>query len=847
MKKYAKLLMIPAAFLALGSYSATAVDYEITDDFETIVVDELTNGNTYYFPVADFKDHNAEVADKLTATKNKTNSISDEDGYVKCTAISSTKCKVTAVVLGDTEGRVTFEDKDDYKVPYTLNVGSNKTVVIPEVTITLGTLVAGDNTTITVDGTLKGGIKTSGEEVEVNGKVTGTITYTVAAPKLVKAVLGAEDDSVIVKIAGVENADKYEIYRATSKTGSYTLVKSVAKDDLDATTVREGKAAVKCSAADIEAATTGDPCKGGNADVTIKTPAVTAIEGYSYEDETVKAGNTYYYKVKAVRKSSKSDYSEAMEKEDAVTVPVAKAEIKTVKSDSYNSIKLTVKKVDGATGYEFYKKTDGDADFSKLGYQTSTTYTAKNLKTDVEYTFKVRAYATVDGKKVYGAYSEVSAAVKPELAKTKLSATATTTTSNASIKFTFTKVTGANGYCVVKKDADPTGLDKDDDNCTTGTTLTLKTAEIEAVLGVATGEANGVKAEYEAYAFRTVDGASKFSKEASNVVKVGLKPITPTIKTSGITTKASDTQEVKVTFKEAIANDDEVLLYKSTSKTGTFKLVEADVVVAGDKLSATFTVDELTAGKTYYYKARIKTATDVYSEYSAAAGKELTVADFTKNTEAHKYITATVNGAHSNKVVLHLDEADFGIAGGVDGFAISRKITSSGTYKVVKTFTVDSDDVAYDELEYVHKGLTTGKTYYYKVRAFKTVDGKKVYGKFSTVVKSTPKAPAPETIYAEATDKQVELSWEKTKNVTGYKIYRDDVLIATTSKLSYVDKKVEEDEEYTYVVKAYVKVKGTNKIGYASKELTIKTLEGGDSNSVDTTLEWSLTQEEDED
>mgnify|MGYP000629946152 CR=1 FL=1 len=36
---------------------------------------------------------------------------------------------------------------------------------------------------------------------------------------------------------------------------------------------------------------------------------------------------------------------------------------------------------------------------------------------------------------------------------------------------------------------------------------------------------------------------------------------------------------------------------------------------------------------------------------------------------------------------------------------------------------------------YVNKKLKKGKTYYYKVRAYKVVSGKKVYGKFSTIKK----------------------------------------------------------------------------------------------------------------
>ena len=36
---------------------------------------------------------------------------------------------------------------------------------------------------------------------------------------------------------------------------------------------------------------------------------------------------------------------------------------------------------------------------------------------------------------------------------------------------------------------------------------------------------------------------------------------------------------------------------------------------------------------------------------------------------------------------------------------------------------------------YTDYGLRKGKTYYYKARAYKTVDGKKVYSKYSKVIR----------------------------------------------------------------------------------------------------------------
>ena len=57
---------------------------------------------------------------------------------------------------------------------------------------------------------------------------------------------------------------------------------------------------------------------------------------------------------------------------------------------------------------------------------------------------------------------------------------------------------------------------------------------------------------------------------------------------------------------------------------------------------------------------------------------------------------------------------------------MSTKKTSG--FKNVKTITKAAT------IKFTKTGLTKGKTYYFKVRAYKTVDGKKVYGDYSKVV-----------------------------------------------------------------------------------------------------------------
>ena len=70
---------------------------------------------------------------------------------------------------------------------------------------------------------------------------------------------------------------------------------------------------------------------------------------------------------------------------------------------------------------------------------------------------------------------------------------------------------------------------------------------------------------------------------------------------------------------------------------------------------------------------------------------------------------------------------------GVDGYQIYRATSKSGTYSKVTSVTGASKS------SYINEGRTCGKTYYYKLRAYKRINGKTVYSKFSSVMSAYAK------------------------------------------------------------------------------------------------------------
>ena len=134
---------------------------------------------------------------------------------------------------------------------------------------------------------------------------------------------------------------------------------------------------------------------------TIKDTSVT-----SFTDKKLSAGKTYYYKISSFRKYN----GETCVSADAFVTASTKTKAPSIKSlTPKKAKKMLIKwgKVSSASGYEVYMSTKKSSGFKKIYTGAKTSYTKSSLKKGKNYYFKVRTYKTVDGKKVYSAYSKV--------------------------------------------------------------------------------------------------------------------------------------------------------------------------------------------------------------------------------------------------------------------------------------------------------------------------------------------------------------------------------------------------------------------------------------------------------
>ena len=185
----------------------------------------------------------------------------------------------------------------------------------------------------------------------------------------------------------------YEIYRSTSKSGSFKLVDEIV------------------------------------------------AEACRWEDTTGTAGKTYYYKAKAV--SNNGAYASVFSK--VVSMPICCDEPElTVEAGATGKPVLTWNKVSGAKKYEIHRSIDGGS-FKKLTTTTKTTYTDTKATAGAECTYKIKVVAS---KSTYNSGYSATDSCYVTCAAPSLTVKIDTATGKPSLSWS--KVSNATGYVIFR-------------------------------------------------------------------------------------------------------------------------------------------------------------------------------------------------------------------------------------------------------------------------------------------------------------------------------------------------------------------------------------------------------------
>lgn len=159
---------------------------------------------------------------------------------------------------------------------------------------------------------------------------------------------------------------------------------------------------------------------------------------------------------------------------------------------------------------------------------------------------------------------------------------------------------------------------------------------------------------------------------------------------------------------------------------------------------------------------------------------------------------------------------------GASGYRIYRSTEKDGTYSLIKTINSGATS------SYVNTALSTGTTYYYKMRAFRLVNGTRYFGSYTNVI-SKKAIPQKVTLkLAKYSSSKIKLTWNKLSGVSGYCIYRATSVNGTYKKIKtvtsgsvtkYINTGRSKGVKYYYRIRAYCKVDGKNVYGvYSAKK-----------------------------
>lgn len=248
--------------------------------------------------------------------------------------------------------------------------------------------------------------------------------------------------------------------------------------------------------------------------------------------------------------------------------------------------------------------------------------------------------------------------------------------------------------------------------------------------------------------------------------------------------------------------------YEVYRKTGSGSWMLLDTL---GKSAESYTDKNIVYQKTYTYRIKAIGEWDeiiVESDYSTSIKKTVS------KIYAPTTIKATRNGYKSVKV-------SWSRVYPATGYEVYRATSKTGKYTRVAKISHGSI------LSYINKELTTGKTYYYKVRA--VYDAKK--GSFSSVKSAAPNLPAAKVKKTiTSTSSSIKISWEKVSYAHGYYVYRKKAdgawkkigTVKGNKTFTYKDKPGA--GAYLYSVRAYRTVNGKNILGLRSASIYARTL-----------------------
>ena|GEM_PF-1807742 len=466
------------------------------------------------------------------------------------------------------------------------------------------------------------------------------------------------------------------------------------------------------------------------------------VTGTSYTNTSyIENGNTYYYKVRALDANGTAGaWSSIVSVTYKQTLP---APAVTGGNDSQGRPTLKWNAVTGAAKYEVYRARSRSGEYIKYSTVTGTSYTNTSyIENGNTYYYKVRALKS-DG--TAGAWSSIVSVTYRAASTGTLPAPTVTGGNDAQGRPTLTwkVVTGAAKYEVYRARSRSGEYIKY--STVTGTSYT-NTSYIE--------DGNTYY-----YKVRALD-ANGTAGAWSSIVSVTYRAASTGTLPAPIVTGGNDSQGRPTLKWNAVSGAAKYEVYRARSKDGDYIKYST---VAGTSYT---NISYIENGNTYYYKVRA-----LKSDGTAGAWSSIVSVTYRAASTGTLSAPAVTGGNDSQGRPALKWKAVTGAA----KYEIYRSYSRDGSYSKYSTQT----STAYTNSSY----LTSGATYYYKVRA---LDANGNAGPYSAAVSVTCrlKLSAPSVTGGKDSQGRPTLKWNAVTGAAKYEVYRSTSRSGTYTKYS---------------------------------------------------------------
>jgi fibronectin type 3 domain-containing protein len=267
---------------------------------------------------------------------------------------------------------------------------------------------------------------------------------------------------------------------------------------------------------------------------------------------------------------------------------------------------------------------------------------------------------------------------------------------------------------------------------------------------------------------------------------------------------SSSFNSVRIKWDE-VADADGYYIYQANGKDGTFKKIKT----IQNASKTEYGISDLVTGTSYGYTIEAYQNNGTEKPYLSPRSDEVRVKPMLNAVQV-----SSAKAVSYNKASFSWNEVT-----GATGYVILRATKEDGTYKEVAR----TDEKTF---ECTDKKLVTGRKYYYKVVAYRTVKKEDILGKDGKILPiqtSLDQVEMKETKNVDSTS--ISLEWNEVDGAQGYVIYRSDkdntnyekVATVKDKKISYTDEGLETGTVYYYKVAAYRGKKKTKTLTYGEK------------------------------